>query len=327
MIYPSSMKRLNLAPCEPPVWARGGHRQTILGHLLPSPRLASKGERVILSHADGDRAVAYVLRGTSKTVVYLFHGLTGSVDSAYIQRMARIARKHDHTVIMMNHRGCGEGAGLARHPYHSGRAEDLSTAIKWGREQFPKARHVAIGYSLSANALLLLMGGGRGDVQPDAAIAVNGPIDLASCSRTLHVGLNRIYDLKFVAECQRELKQRRLTEKERRDYRVPPWSTLYHFDSVYTAPAGGFQSREHYYETCSAEPWLAKIEKPTIVLTAADDPFVVVEAYRRAQSSSAVQMHIEETGGHMGYLSQGPKLVERWLDRALEQALAALTDA
>jgi len=320
------MKTLKLAPCEPPVWARGGHRQTIFGHLLPSPTLKSKGERIELAHDDGDRAVAYVMRGTSNSVVYLFHGLTGSVDSTYIHRTARIARKLGHTVIMMNHRGCGEGAGLARHPYHSGRAEDLSTAIKWGRAHFPKARHAAIGFSLSANALLLLMGGGRGDVKPDAAIAVNGPIDLASCSRALHVGLNRIYDLKFVAECQRELKQRRLTAEEVRGYRVPPWSTLYHFDSVYTAPAGGFQSREHYYEACSAEPWLAKIDKPTIVLTAADDPFVVVEAYRRAQPSSHVQMRIEETGGHMGYLSKGKGLVERWLDRALEQSLRALMD-
>lgn len=318
------MKTLKLTPCEPPIWARGGHKQTILGHLLPSPTLDSKGDRIELTHADGDRTVAYVLRGTSNIVVYLFHGLTGSVDSTYIHRTARIARKLDHTVVMMNHRGCGEGAGLARHPYHSGRAEDLSTAIKWGREKFPKARHVAVGFSLSANALLLLMGGGRGDVQPDAAIAVNGPIDLASCSRTLYSGLNRIYDLKFVAECQMELKQRLLTPEEIERYRVPPWSTLHHFDSVYTAPAGGFKSREHYYETCSAEPWLMKIDKPTIVFTAADDPFIVVDAYRRAKPSSHVQMHIEEVGGHMGYLSKGNGFVDRWLDRALEKALKAL---
>lgn len=336
--YPGPMKVLKLDPCEPPRWARGAHRQTIFAHLIPSLTLESKGQRFELAHADGDRSIGFCMPGTSDVVVYLFHGLTGSTDSDYMRRTTALARSLDHTVVMVNHRGCGEGAGLARNPYHSGRGEDLSTAIAWGRGQFPNARHLAIGFSLSANALLLLLGGGRGEVKPDCAIAVNAPIDLEYCSSSLRNGLNRIYDFVFVSECLREIKARPLDPGERARYRIKRGSTLYDFDNIYTAPAGGFSDREHYYRACSAAPWLAKIDRPTLVLTAADDPFVGVEIYRRARVSSYVQLHIEATGGHMGYLTarsrgrtglpEGPETrfgVARWLDRALLEGIRALT--
>src|SRR5579872_1060681 len=102
-----------------------------------------------------------------------------------MHRTAILALKRGYMVYAFNHRGCGLGAGLARHPYHSGRAEDLSAAIAFGRSQHPRARHVAIGFSLSANALLLLLGGERGKTLPDQAIAVNAPLDLETCSRSL----------------------------------------------------------------------------------------------------------------------------------------------
>ena len=165
-----------LEPCIPPSWARGGHAQTLLGHFLPDRLLTHKGERVELACSDGDRLVAFVTEGISDTVVYLFHGLAGSTDSGYIHRTARVALRQGHTVMMMNHRGCGEGVGLARYPHHSGRAEDLSSAIEFGRGRFKNRRHLAIGFSLSGNALLLLLTGNRGIVKPDLAISVNAPI-------------------------------------------------------------------------------------------------------------------------------------------------------
>ena len=95
----------------------------------------------------------------------------------------------------------------------------------------------------------------------------------------------------------------RFDEGERARYRLKRGATLYDFDNIYTAPAGGFRDREHYYRDCSAAPWLEKIDRPTIVLTSADDPFVGVEIYRRARLSPHVQLHIEATVGHMGYLT------------------------
>ncbi|HEX4923169.1 MAG TPA: alpha/beta fold hydrolase [Bdellovibrionales bacterium] len=317
---------LQLEPCEPPPWARSGHAQTVFGHFLPSPMLRDLGERVTLELPDGDRLVAYYRAGLSGKTVYLFHGLSGSTEADYIHRTAILARAHGHSVYLANHRGCGPGAGFAKHPYHSGRAEDLSAVIAHGRTREPGNTHLAIGFSLSGNALLLLMSGGREAVtgplvKPDAAISVNAPIDLADGAKALREGLNRIYDLRFVHECRKDLKRRR--KLTGRSYQVPLLATLYDFDAIYTGPAGGFKSREDYYESCSTKNLLSQIDRPTLMLTAKDDPFVRYHNYAEARLSEHVHLHAEDHGGHMGYLSKRktPLGSHRWLDYALNEAM------
>lgn len=317
------MKSIEIEPCLPPAWARGGHAQTIWGHILPSKQMSDKGRRFELSLSDGDRLVGFQIKGRSDVVVYLFHGLAGNTDSGYMHRTAQVARKLGHSVIMVNHRGCGEGVGLARGPYHSGRAEDLSAVIEYGRKLFPKHRHMAIGFSLSGNALLLLLSGQRGEVKPDLAVSVNAPIHLESCAYALKRGLNRVYDIDFVRRVRRDVRRARPGE-----IKFPLWHTLHDFDTVYTAPFGGFKDREEYYRTCSTWELLSKIDVPTLIMTSKDDPFVSYEHYRIAQLSKSVRMHVEEFGGHMGYLSgrKTPLGSRRWLDYALDVAIRGLVE-
>ena len=312
---------LKLEPCQPPKWAATAHAQTILGHLLPSPRLSFKGQRIEVPLIDGDVLVGFIQEGTSNTVVYIFHGLAGSTDSTYMHRTSALAQKLGHTVIMVNHRGCGEGAGLAKGPYHSGRAEDLSAVIEVGRKIYPNKRHIAIGFSMSGNALLLLLGGRHNLMKPDAAISVNAPIDLAKASSLLKKGLNRIYDIKFYQQCRRDIF---IAQNDViKNVRVPRLMTIHDFDNFYTAPAGGFKNREDYYERCSTYDLLENIETPTIVLTAKDDPFVPFVSYANAKIAKNVLFHAEEFGGHMGYLTKDktPLGTLRWQDYALHEAL------
>jgi uncharacterized protein len=316
---------LALEPCVSPLWAPTGHAQTILGHLLPSPQLRDRGERVEVPLEDGDRLVGTRYAGGEKRVAYVFHGLGGSNEADYVRRTVLLCLKRGYTVYAMNHRGCGAGAGLARHPYHSGRAEDLASVIAWGREWHPKARHAAVGFSLSANALLLLLGGQRGKTLPDYAIAFNAPIDLETCSRRLSTSFNRIYDIRFVLQCRRDLVTKGLDGQ----YRVPIHTTVREFDQIYVAPAGGFRDREEYYETCSAGKYVDRIVTPTAVFHAEDDPIIPAKGYRDVSFSSSCLLHIEKVGGHMGYLSAKPTPLgtNRWQDYALDRALAVLESA
>ena len=88
---PLPVRRYEVA-CSPPVWARGGHLQTLLSHALPSPgarirRGRGLGEREVRL-ADGDRLLVFELPGTSGVRVHLFHGLSGDVNSEYMRRTA-----------------------------------------------------------------------------------------------------------------------------------------------------------------------------------------------------------------------------------------------
>lgn len=314
--------RDKIPPCVPPLWASTGHLQTILGHLFPSAVLPVKGEEFnVTLESETERIHTTYIKGASKTVVYLFHGLGGSAEATYMQRTALMLHHLGHHIFLNNHRGCGQGAGLATEPYHSGRSDDLSSVIAYGRNKLPDHMHIAIGFSLSANALLLLSAGVGADVLPDAAIAVNGPINLDRASRKLQEGLNKIYDKRFTMELGRYMKINR--PQDIGDYSLV--KDLRDFDERYTAPLGGFKNRAHYYETCSARQHLMKINIPTVIITAADDPFVSVQDYREAHFSESCAVHIEDHGGHMGYLMKRGLGFDRWLDKTLESYIKVLS--
>src|SRR5207253_11084785 len=163
-------------------------------------------------------------RGKSPVVVSLFHGLSGSIDADYMQRTAIQYLALGHSVFLVNHRGAGEGEGLAKHPYHSGRAEEVSQVVHYLGEIFPKKKQVTAGFSMSGNIILYLLSGQRGSHLPDAAITVNAPINLSSCSAALTQGFNRLYDFRFV---------RRIIQVA--SLQVSPWSTLTELDATYAA--------------------------------------------------------------------------------------------
>ena len=314
--------RTTIPPCTPPVWARTGHLQTILGHLLPSEKVTENGLSLnVTLEKETERIHSTYLKGTSKFAIYLFHGLGGTAEASYMQRTAVKARAMGHHVFINNHRGCGMGAGLAAEPYHSGRADDLSKVIAFGREMLPDHKHIAIGFSLSANALLLLAAKVRAEVQPDYAITVNGPINLDRASINLQSGLNKIYDKRFTSELETYMKKNR--PEDIGDFSLV--EDLRDFDQRYTAPLGGFKDRDDYYKTCSAKQYLKDINIPTVIITADDDPFVSVQDYREANYSPMTVLHIEKHGGHMGYLMKKGLGCERWLDLALGTYLEKLT--
>ncbi len=318
--WKTQFEELALPRCQPPFWARGGHGQTLIAHMLPSVAFPTGAVSHLIDLPDGDRLWAdYFAADQDQAVVYLFHGLGGSTQSDYMRRTTRLALNLSCSVMAVNHRGCGQGRGLASAPYHSGRGEDLAAAIAYGRKCWPEKQHIAIGFSLSGNALLLLMAGERGCGPPDFAIAVNAPIHLGNAARAISRGQNRFYDLRFSLRCERMVRQRYRDGLLAQKVRFPWNKSLMAFDRVYTAPAGGFVDPEDYYHRCSAGRFLDRVTVPTVVLTSKDDPMVLYRDYLASPMSSQIHFHLEPHGGHMGYLTRKPTPLGdfRWLDYSL----------
>lgn len=303
--------------CDPPLWALGAHLQTIAAQFLPTPAQALAWEPLRLDLGDGDTLALRALDGTSGVAVHLFHGLGGSVDGHYMRRAAAVLHARGHAVLCANHRGAGEGQGLARRTYHSGSTGDMAAVLRLGRERFPGQLQVAVGFSISANILLLLAGRDRHLDLPDLAIAVNPPVDLAACCVRLGRGFNRVYDQYFVRRLRKEVMGRPGGEAARTA------RTLRAFDAAYTAPQAGFPTREAYYALCSSGPHLAGIQVPTVILSSKDDPFAPAGDIPAQALPEAVHLHVEATGGHMGYITRNlPD--HRWLDYALDHYVQAL---
>ena len=314
-------------PCRAPWWAASGHLQTILGNYLPGalPRYPSELFRIQLP--DGDQLAGRHYPGEVDVLTLVFHGLGGDDQAHYVRRSVALARSLGHHVWTVNHRGCGEGRGLATKPYHSGSGDDLGAAFAAARQRHPGLRQLAVAYSLSANALLLNLGGGLPEpaAQPDVAIAVNPPVDLGACSDTIHRGLSRLYELRFIRRCRQAIQQRLADGLIADSYRTSPLMSLRAFDEAYTTQAGGFRNADDYYARCSARSHLSKITVPTVILMAKDDPFIPWQHAVEARPSSAVHLHLEPRGGHMGYLSRDLP-GHRWLPYALEHYTRQLLD-
>ncbi len=318
-------KNLDIEPCIDPAYARNPHLQTILGYMTPAPKAPSTYQKWKIELADGDAMLARYYEGKSDTVVVVFHGLAGNADSSYMQSTAVISLELGHSVLLVNHRGAGEGAKLAKKFYSSNSAEDMSAVIRMIQKKKPQRKILAAGFSLSANVILNLLGGQSGSDKPDQAIVVNPPVDLVKTSAEFRRGLNNIYDQHFVKLIKSELKTRK---KDGSD--VPPFPMvcrLSDIDDIFTAPNAGFKSKEEYYDKCSSKHVVHKIDVPTLILMAENDPFIPIDSFHNLKYPKSVRVHIEKTGGHMGYLTtqKTPRGSRRWLDYFMHEAIKSMT--
>ena len=309
-----------LLACEPPFWARGCHLQTLAGQFLGSAPAELSWEKHRLVLPQGDALALQTLEGTTGVVVHLFHGMAGSTEGIYMRRTATRLHAKGHAILAMNHRGAGDGKGWSRDFYHAGSTGDLAAALRFGRKLFPHHLHVAIGFSISASILLLLMGRDAAKGVPDLAIAVNPPADLEASSRRMGTGFNQAYD-RYFTSCLRPELMARLDSAP-----MLPATTTRDLDRVFTANMAGFPDRDTYYANCSCGPHLHGIGVPTVIITSMDDPLAPAADLLGHVVSPSVQLHVEQYGGHMGYIT-GNLPDRTWLNYALEHYLEELLSA
>lgn len=302
---------MKLKPFAPVVPLLSGHTQTVLGHVLPSAEFKTKFTEYILKLEDNDELLLEYFDNKSKYTISIYHGLAGDSQADYVRRSANLANKLGWNIILVNHRGANDKA-KSKKSYHSGRGEDAGAVIKWARGQFPESQQIALGFSMSGSILLNLLSYRYGSDQPDKAIVVNAPLDLANAAQLLSKGLSKIYDYRFY------LILKKLIES-RDDIRLPRLARTTDIDRLYTSKANGFKDAADYYEKCSALNYVDRIKTDTFILTAYDDPFVDIKDYLKAKWNAHVHMTMLKHGGHMGYISKkrDPEYGHRWLDHYL----------
>jgi predicted alpha/beta-fold hydrolase len=318
----------DLPPFRPHSWFRSGHAQTILGAYWWGRAPAYRAVRHETLLDDGDRIVLHDDRpaawASGHPVALIVHGLGGTHASPYVVRTADKLHARGVRTFRMDLRGCGAGAGVASLPLHAGRSEDAAAALAFLISHCPASPVFAIGFSMGAN-IVLKMAGEMADAAPEAlqaVIAVAPPIDLAATSRNIALGFNRVYDRAFVRSLLRHVENRRreLPEAGFVELRSKPRG-IYEFDNLVTAPLSGFAGADDYYARASAGPLLQNIRVPTLMIAAADDPLIPVRIFDAFRLSPAVQLHVTEGGGHVGYLAAPSHDADRrWLDwRLVEQ--------
>jgi len=100
--------------------------------------------------------------------------------------------------------------------------------------------------------------------------------------------------------------------------------TCWDFDGRVTAPLHGFWSAEDYYRRASSRYYLGAIRTPTLIIHAADDPFVFAHSLPEASELSAcTEFELTAKGGHVGFVDGSLKHPGYYLERRIPHWLRA----
>lgn len=313
---------LDFPEFQPAFFLRGGHAQTVGAFLLPGLAFPYQATKHFVTLDDGDQIVLHddcpESWSPGDRVALMIHGLGGSHQSPYMQRIAYKLYQRGIRTFRMDLRGCGAGVGLSRFPCHSGRSDDAAAALEKIAQLCPFSQTTLIGFSLGGNITLKLLGEYSCDPPGnlDAAIAVCPPIDLTRCVQKIQQAPNHFYDRYFVKLLLKMHQQtlKLLPDAPTFDATVRP-RRLIELDEIFTARVSGFGDAMTYYRLCSTARLLHAIKLPTLILAAADDPLIPSECFESIDKSEDVHLVLSQGGGHLGFLGQlGSDPDRRWMD-------------
>ena len=290
-----------------PAWLPGGHAQTIWPLLIKGRLPNYRRER--WDTPDGDFIDLDWIDATHDApCVVLFHGLEGSSRSHYARRLMHALGQVGWHGVVVHFRGCSGEPNRRPRAYHSGDSAEIDWILRrLAVRHYPAL--FAAGVSLGGNALLkwLAEQGPQAAAVVAAAAAVSAPVNLAAANVALSSGFNLVYARHFLRTL--------IPAARAKDRRFPGLvdirraalaRTLRDFDDAVTAPLHGFDGADDYYARSSAGPRLASIRTPTLLLHAANDPFLPASFLpRQEQLPAAVTLELHRHGGHVGFV-HGP---------------------
>lgn len=263
-------------------------------------------------------------------IIIAFHGLEGSIESPYIKGLFHSIRDHHWIGVLMHFRGCSGEPNRTTRRYHSGETNDADFIIRLIKNRYPRSPLFAVGYSLGGNMILKYLGEQGNECLLDAAIAVSVPFKLDKCAEKLEKGFSRVYlrhlTTQLIESTLVKMKlmdfshQLSKTEKE-----IKKLKTFKEFDNFVTAPLHGFLNAEDYYKKCSSRQFLKKIQIPTLILQAEDDPFISNDAIPASEElSDQIEFELSKGGGHVGFISGGsPWKPQFWLERRIPEFISS----
>ncbi len=256
-----------------------------------------------------------------RPLVLLLHGLEGSSRSKYILGMLSEIRKQRWTGIALNFRSCSGEINRQSRFYHSGETTDLNWVVQKLIERYPSRPLFIVGFSLGGSVLLKWLGenGDRIPPQLRSSVSISVPYDLGVAARLISLGVSRIYGSVFL----KTLRQKAARKAEMFPGIVDPRRVLrinsyVDFDNEVTAPFHGFRDGADYWNTCSAKTFLDGIRRPTLVISAEDDPFSPGELIptKVINDSKWLSGEIYASGGHVGFIGGSwPWAPAYWLEQ------------
>jgi uncharacterized protein len=301
--------------------------QTLAAFLLPRRILLPAPEERLVQVAPGISVRCWCYwqpqnREQALTLIVV-HGLEGSTESQYMMGVARNGRAAGMNVVLMNQRNCGGMDDCAPTLYNSSLSGDVAAVVENVLVQDRVSRFALVGFSMGGNLVLKLAGewGNDAPKQLRAVAAVCPAMDLAASADALHEPANRIYEYYFLQKLFRRIRTKARHFPGFIDMsRLRGVTSLRLFDDKITAFYCGFTGADDYYARAAAANVVDRIAVPTLIIHAANDPFIRMLPQTRERIAHNRNITYVETadGGHCAFLGEhngDPEDDGRWAER------------
>jgi predicted alpha/beta-fold hydrolase len=289
-----------------PAWIGGKHAQTIIPALFRKVGGLSLTRERILTEDRDFLDLDWSCHKREKLAI-ISHGLEGSSRQAYILAMIRTFTQSNWDALAWNFRSCSGPINNSIRLYHGGSTGDLKCVIEHARRTKRYKEIGLIGFSLGGNIILKYLGD-ESSVLPSEisrACVFSVPCDLYACARSLSVGVNRIYLNRFLTTLKAKIAHKaKLYPEVLGHIKLSKIQDFIDFDNQITAPLSGFKDAFHYYLECSSKRSIAKIQIPTLIVTAKNDPFLHPACFpdEECRQSGLVFFESPYDGGHQGFI-------------------------
>lgn len=258
-----------------------------------------------------------------KPIVVLFHGLTGSFHSSYIQGSMNLLSINGFYVVLMHFRGCSGKDNILPRSYHSGDTNDAKEFINHLNIRYPKNKKFAVGYSLGGNMLLKLLAESGISLNIEAAISVSAPLQLDICANKMNTGFSKLYQYRLMKDLKKTLLRKYQKHNMKKligleEKQVKKLKSFWEFDEAYTAPIHGFKSAKDYYTKSSSKQFLKDIKTNALLIHSLDDPFMTPCILpKKEEISKTTNIEIFSHGGHVGFISGSIFIPQYWLEKRI----------
>ena len=319
-------------PFAAPDWLRTKHRQSSW-NAMRRKCAPIEGTHERWRTPDDDFIDLYFRREAPRAPwVVLLHGLEDSVDAAYIAGMRHAIAAAGWNSVVMEFRSCGRELNHAPRLYHMGETEDLDFILRRLTPRLGGAPLFLLGYSLGGNVVAKWLGEHADDSRAmiAGAAVVSAPFDPTRGAANIHKQLGGMYMKGFLASLVPKAIAKEKQHPGSLDIAaVEACEHFWDFDTHVTARLHGFEDADDYWRKVGCHQFLDAIRVPTLLLSAADDPFNPPETLPAETAAASPWLYplFPEAGGHLGFVcGDAPESARYWAEEQILRFFQAVAD-
>ncbi len=322
----------------PPWWLKSGHVQTAMASLAVRRRhlrrsaagMLEATRETLLKCGDGVRLHGLVSRhpgADPRPLAILIHGWEGSSDSLYLLSCASHLYAEGFDIFRLHLRDHGPSHHLNQGVFHSCRIEEAVDAVGIISRRYPSTPVYLAGFSLGGNfAARIAARAPAAGIELAATVGICPVLNPRHTLRALETGWP-FYRFYFLRKWQRSLHLKaHYFPDQYRPGEFGAIKSLMQLTEYFVLEHSDFPDIETYFRGYAlVGDMLAKLEQPTYLILAEDDPIIPIEDLDLVARPAALNITRTAHGGHCGYLDslQGPS----WADREILRCFRAAANA